>query len=350
MRAVLCGYYGFGNGGDEALLLSLLQMLPAHVEPVVLAAHPQAAAKRYGIACIDRWNIFSVSQAIAGADAFIWGGGSLMQDVTGKASLLYYGSLMQLAQSFGKRTIAWAQGLGPLKSRWSSEYTRRVLAGCTAVSVRDRGSAQLLDRWQIRYELVCDPVWGLEPLSGPPSPTQKSQIAVVLRPHLDLDARRQSVLVAALERLQRATDSHILCVPFQQPGDVALARAIAESLGPCCEVVAESDPRRLSSLFAGVDLTIAMRLHGVLIAAAAGSRVWGISYDPKVAQLLAQIEAPGCDLARLPDDPEVLAQFWIDHYRRGRSLDEAERRHWRALAWGNAAVLQRVLDRQPSGS
>ncbi|PZV13958.1 MAG: polysaccharide pyruvyl transferase CsaB, partial [Leptolyngbya sp.] len=34
MRAVLCGYYGLGNGGDEALLATLLQMLPPSVTPV----------------------------------------------------------------------------------------------------------------------------------------------------------------------------------------------------------------------------------------------------------------------------------------------------------------------------
>ena len=35
-KAILCGYYGLGNAGDEALLLSLLQMLPPNIQPIVL--------------------------------------------------------------------------------------------------------------------------------------------------------------------------------------------------------------------------------------------------------------------------------------------------------------------------
>ncbi|NJL90730.1 MAG: polysaccharide pyruvyl transferase CsaB, partial [Coleofasciculaceae cyanobacterium SM2_1_6] len=45
LRAVLCGYYGKGNGGDEALLATLLQMLPDHVEPVVLTATPKETSQ-----------------------------------------------------------------------------------------------------------------------------------------------------------------------------------------------------------------------------------------------------------------------------------------------------------------
>ena len=48
-KAVLCGYYGMGNAGDEALLVSLLQMLPAEVEPIVLSGNQQATKKSYGV-------------------------------------------------------------------------------------------------------------------------------------------------------------------------------------------------------------------------------------------------------------------------------------------------------------
>ena len=45
IQAVLCGYYGMGNGGDEALLVSLLQMLPPQVKPIVLSGNPPKIKK-----------------------------------------------------------------------------------------------------------------------------------------------------------------------------------------------------------------------------------------------------------------------------------------------------------------
>jgi len=53
-RAIVCGYYGKGNGGDEALLASLLQMLPKSITPLVLSGNPNQTGKRYGVETCDR--------------------------------------------------------------------------------------------------------------------------------------------------------------------------------------------------------------------------------------------------------------------------------------------------------
>ncbi|MGB7251031.1 MAG: polysaccharide pyruvyl transferase CsaB, partial [Phormidesmis sp.] len=104
MRAVLCGYYGMGNGGDEALLASLLQMLPASVTPLVLSGNPQQTRDRFGVEAIPRKSISAVFSALRRSDAFIWGGGSLMQDASSALNPLYYGGLMMLAQRMGLKT------------------------------------------------------------------------------------------------------------------------------------------------------------------------------------------------------------------------------------------------------
>ncbi|HIK25439.1 MAG TPA: polysaccharide pyruvyl transferase CsaB, partial [Thermosynechococcus sp. M46_R2017_013] len=53
-QVFVCGYYGYGNAGDEALLATLLEQLPPHLSPVVLSGHPAATAARYGVATCDR--------------------------------------------------------------------------------------------------------------------------------------------------------------------------------------------------------------------------------------------------------------------------------------------------------
>ncbi|MEB3209827.1 MAG: polysaccharide pyruvyl transferase family protein, partial [Leptolyngbyaceae bacterium] len=112
MQVALCGYYGMDNAGDEALLASLLQMLPSHVTPVVLSGNPSQTRAQYGITACNRRSLRAVTRTLQSCDAFIWGGGSLMQDATSAMNPFYYGGLMLVAQQMGLTTIAWAQGLG----------------------------------------------------------------------------------------------------------------------------------------------------------------------------------------------------------------------------------------------
>lgn len=76
MQRVICsGYYGKGNGGDEALLASLLQMLPPTVEPIILSGNPSQTQNHYQVEACDRMNGMEVLSALRRADALIWGGG-----------------------------------------------------------------------------------------------------------------------------------------------------------------------------------------------------------------------------------------------------------------------------------
>ena len=313
-RAVLCGYYGMGNAGDEALLVSLLQMLPKSVTPIVLSGDPQMTKKQYGVASCYRKSAFAVLNALQQSDVFIWGGGSLMQDTTSIASPIYYAGLMALAQQRGLKTIAWAQGIGPLNKPLTRWLTRQVLLSCDAISLRDTASARLLDSWQIKSVIAPDPVWALQS-----EPTSKEypdrSVAIILRSHPLLTSDRLNTLIQAIQDFQTKTDSHILMIPFQPVQDLNIAESISTRLGQHSTIVSVKDPKKLKGLFKQVKMAIAMRLHGLIMAAAEGCNCFALSYDPKVTRLMSEVNLSGYELGNLPQDCQEISKAWQQQYR-----------------------------------
>jgi polysaccharide pyruvyl transferase CsaB len=321
MRVLLSGYYGKGNGGDEALLATLLQMLPPSVTPVVLSGNPEETNSRYGVEACDRMAPLTVLQALRSCDAFIWGGGSLIQDTTSAVSPFYYGAIMTLAQKMGLKTIAWGQGIGPLKRPITRWLARQNFSGCTKVSVRDRASAALLCDWQIPFILAPDPVWALQSKPVPglwdlPAP----RVAITLRNHPQLTQTRLANLTRALVDFQKATQTFILLLPFQKSEDLEIAQAIQPQLKDVSKILCLEEPELLKGVFRGVEMAIGMRLHSLIMAASEGCRCFALSYDPKVNRLMEDLDMPGWDLANLPDDPNFISKTWMEYYANGDPL------------------------------
>ncbi|MBW4665572.1 MAG: polysaccharide pyruvyl transferase CsaB [Chroococcus sp. CMT-3BRIN-NPC107] len=318
MQAVLCGYYGKGNGGDEALLATLLQMLPDNIMPLVLSGNPEATIAHYQVKACDRNSLPQVIQALRQSEVFIWGGGSLMQDATSAISPFYYSGLMTLAQVMGLKTIAWAQGIGPLNRPLTKFLAQKNFSNCNAVSVRDRASAALLTNWQVSCTLAPDPVWALESVAvnrlwDLPAP----RVAVTLRSHPQLTPARLATFTRALADFQKATQTCILLVPFQPSQDLAIAQAIQPHLPGVSQIFSLEDPKALKGLFRGVEMAIGMRLHSLIMAASEGCRCFALSYDPKVSQLMSELDMPGWELAQMPEDPNVISKTWIEHFVNG---------------------------------
>jgi polysaccharide pyruvyl transferase CsaB len=340
-QVVLCGYYGEGNGGDEALLASMLEILPANVKPLVLSANPSETQKRYGVAAMPRKSL-KVVAALRASQALILGGGSLLQDVTSLRSPIYYGGLMGLAQQLGLQTIAIGQGIGPLNRSLTQWITRQAFGGCAALSVRDRASAAILQSWGMTVPVAPDLVWNLT-ATAPEVQSAQPRIAITLRTHPDLTPERLQAITTALVGLQKATAAQILIVPFQPSSDLGIAERLKEALPGVSQIIQEPDPRRLKGIFQGVQLAIGMRLHSLIMAAAEGSRAFGISYDPKVSQLMADLNLPGWELAALPTDSQVLLAGWLQAFQQGQPLSPAKLAELRSQTHRHRELLVNAL-------
>lgn len=355
MRAVLCGYYGKGNSGDEALLATLLQMLPEHVHPIVLSGNPAETMARYGVESCDRNSIPAVWNALRQSQAFIFGGGSLIQDSTSLMSPLYYTGLMFLAQRLGLKTIAWAQGIGPLHHSLTRFLARQTFAECHQISVRDAGSAGLLARWQIPALQAPDPVWALTAQSLSVSiPLPTPRVAIALRPHSTLTPARLQVITQALIQFQNKTQTSLLLIPFQPSQDQAIATEIQGRLAGPSQILSFEDPRELKAVFQQVDLTIGMRFHALIMALSEGCPAIALSYDPKVAQLIQALAIPGWELAEIASSSEdrpnsvasTLADQWVSIFGQRQSLDQALPIALRDQALAHRQLLEQALQPQ----
>ncbi|AUC62182.1 polysaccharide pyruvyl transferase CsaB [Cyanobacterium sp. HL-69] len=332
-KAIICGYYGQGNAGDEALLLSLIERLPKDIEPIVLSGNPTLTTKNYGIKSYSRLDIAKQIISLGKQDYFIWGGGSLMQDITSIKSPLFYASLMKLAQLKGLTTIAYAQGIGPLNFPLTQWITKQVLKGCEGISVRDKGSAKILDNWNLSYFIAPDPVWALSSEKKINISLLKAPlIAVNVRQHSTLTDQKLQLLIDSIKQLQKATKANVILIPFQIKQDLSLCQKIEEQLKDNCQVIIIENPRQLKGIFKQIKMLIGMRLHSLIMGASEGCNCFALSYDPKVSQLMQELDIKGYELKSFPDNPEQIFNDLLTIYNHPPSLSLEKRKELEKLA------------------
>ncbi len=286
MRVVISGYYGFGNAGDEAILAAMLAALRSRVpqaDVVVLSGDPARTRRLHQVAAASR--TVGALRAIAGADLFVSGGGSLVQDATSARSALYYLGILGLATIVARATMVYAQGVGPLHRRWIRALAGRIFNRVTVITVRDEESGRLLRELGVRHHahLVADPALALTP--APAAQVQdlmeqrrSPRIGLALRPWND--NAYLGPLIDGLRALCRQIGCEVVALAFHPARDLAVSTLAARALGG--RVIAGLPPQELRAMVGTLDLLVGVRLHALIDAVATGVPLVGLSYDPKV--------------------------------------------------------------------
>lgn len=302
-RLLLCGYYGEHNLGDDALLEVLLAQLPAGCQATVTAHDGALVRQRFGVETVARRSLPLVLKALRHCDALVLGGGSLLQDSTSFKSLLYYAALIGAARLQAKPVLLWGQGLGPLQRRRSRLLVSCLLRLVTAVSWRDPESAALARSLGREGPVGSDPVWALAPQ---PWRGRGGPLVLCFRPTRQLQGSAWRPYLAALDQLAASHDREVIWLPFHANQDRGLLEQLRREqllppgLAARSREVLAGRPQEAMAVCSGAGLVVAMRLHGLILAALSGAPCAALSYDPKVAAAAAALGCPCHSLDAAP--------------------------------------------------
>lgn len=282
-RGVLAyvGWLGYGNAGDEALLDAFRLSLPQR--PLAHVSHERLLR----LAAAGRLLRGRVSAALLG-------GGTLIGHETFRRQLEWL-----LAAAPGSRGFAVGTGVldpdfpdrPPGEAQRELERWRPLLARLDRISVRGPRSLELLERLGVEARLVGDPALLLRaPAAVAPAPEPVLGLNVgFARNTWGGDPAGLLDSVAAVAERWLADGGRVELFPMWA-ADLPLVRAAAGRIrGPVPIVHEFDDLQTLLARIARCHVFVGMKLHSVVLAAAAGVPGVMIEYHPKCRDFQASI-------------------------------------------------------------
>ena len=324
--ALVCGAYGRGNAGDDAILEAIvteLRQIDPDLPIWVLSRNPDDTRLTYRVNSIYTFAFPRFLLRMGRTRLYINGGGSLMQDVTSHRSLWFYLFTISAAKRLGCQVMMYGCGIGPIHSPANRRRAARVLQkSVDAITLRDTHSREELEDMGVtRPEIIlsADPTVIL-----PAAPEQvvdgilESQgidprgryIGFALRPWPGFE-EKAALFGAAADYAYEKYGLTPVFLPIERRLDVGAARLAARHMRAPHYILPETGSSdHTIGLFARMQAVVSMRLHALVFAAGQGVPLVGVVYDQKISSFLSYI---GQDLyTDLDDVTEAALRAHID--------------------------------------
>ena len=307
---MICGAYGRGNAGDDAILEAIVQEMRA-LDPertiCVMSRRPKETRLVYRTGAVYTFNIFSVLHKFRKAALYINGGGSLMQDVTSTRSLWYYCYTLRAAKKRGCKVMMYGCGIGPINRAGNRKMAAKTIdRSVDRITLRDDNSRhELTDMGVTRPDIrvSADPTIILDAAPAEVVSLAMEQsgidpngryIGFGLRHWKGLDAALPAIAAAA----NYAYEKHGLTpvfVPIEFPSDLTPAERVGSLLRCPWYAVRTRQPIEVTiGILARMKTVVGIRLHSLMFSAGQGVPVVGLSYDIKVDGFLKYIGSRTC--------------------------------------------------------
>lgn len=307
---IICGAYGMGNAGDDAILEAIvgeLRQIDPYIPISALSRHPKETRLRYFVNSVHMFNVPAFRKIMKGTRLYISGGGSLIQNVTSRRSLWYYLYTISSAKKLGNRVMMYGCGIGPLADkRDESTVSRKLNRYVDVITLREQFSLRELERLKVtkpRLLVSSDPALTLPCASGDRIDQQLKKygldpqgeyICFSVRQWTDFDKKAESFAEAAdfAAKVLGLTPVFMLINYKEDSGATSLVCSLMKEKAVIIDLPREAD--LTIGVLSRMKAVVSMRLHGLIFAASQGVPLVGVSYDPKVTAFLKSAGEERC--------------------------------------------------------
>ena len=358
---VICGAYGRGNAGDDAILEAILQEMRS-IDPdmpiTVLSKDPRSTRLTYRVRAVHRSNFLAWHAAMWNSRLYINGGGSLIQDVPSRRSLWFYLANIRAAKRAGNRVQMYGCGIGPVTRESHRSLAAKIINKYVdVITLREPDSMEELESFGVQRPeiLLCsDPALvlaapseldvdayltkhGLDP--------QGKYICLMLRTWYGFDSKTQA-LAACADWAYRELGLTPVFLSLNIFHDSVAAQRVAQHMKAPYHILDDwAEPELLVGLLGKMDVVVSMRLHGLIFSSLSGAPLVGVSYDPKIESFLRYLGSGSCiGLGDVTEDAlRRLIQEAVDSLPRREEL-RAKAQRLKDVERGNIQAVARLLE------
>lgn len=305
---LISGYHGFANSGDEALLFAILNTLrkkKPELEFTVLSKKPEETSEVYNVNSISRYNPFKIRREMKNAKMLLFGGGSLLQDVTSSKSILYYLAIIRLAQKCKIKTMLYANGIGPITAKRNRKLAAKILNSVDLITLRDDKSDEELKSLGVTKPdiiITADPAFTIDTqntssgrfltnIAGVPDSTKLCIVSV--RSWKNSSPYFKSDLAKLCDYMIENHGIYPLFLPMQYPEDTEISKAVMALMkNPSYIISRELSVPEVFSVLSEAEILIGMRLHSLIYATTLAIPALPICYDPKISAFMESLNQP----------------------------------------------------------
>ncbi len=369
--AIISGYYGFSNIGDDAMLQSIIKDIRksrSNTKMLILSRNPAEAELYLNINSAGRYNLPRILMAMRKSRLLVYGGGTLIQDSTSTRSLIYYLSIIWIAKKMGLKVMLYANGFEPMSRHMNRRLTHRIINQIDMITLREQSSLVELEKLGITKPqtiITADAALSLDA----PAPAHDHEAVRILKarsvaadkPLVGISVRKwqgmdtyTEIIASAADHIAEELGAAPVFLAMQYPDDYAAIEAVTGKMRQKAHVITEKlGVAEMLSLIERMDMLIGMRLHSLVFAASLSVPVIGIPYQPKVQAFLDHIGQGRCsvgDMGCLDRNRFIglIDSVWQDRKKIKSELSEIIP-VFKKKAAENAAIAAMLMEKPAAG-